>query len=91
VAVRRGVSVARDRRPGRQGPLPGVDRPSAPRSVAVAELAAKVRTATGQSESDYSVLQAAYDLRKLRGKDLVAKPGRRYHVPLDAARTISAL
>ena len=41
----------------------------------------------------YSVRQAAYDLRKLRGKRLVDKPGRarRYHVPPPAARTIAAL
>ena len=43
--------------------------------------------------NDYSTRQAAYDLRKLRGKHLVAKPGRtrRYHVPRDAARTIAAI
>ena len=37
--------------------------------------------------------QGAYDLRKLRGKQLVIKPGRtrRYHVPGDAARIITAL
>ena len=37
--------------------------------------------------------QGAYDLRKLRAKQLVAKPQRtrRYHVPADAARTIAAL
>ena len=41
----------------------------------------------------YSVRQAAYDLRKLRGKRLVDKPGRarRYHVGAPAARTIAAL
>ena len=41
----------------------------------------------------YTIRQAAYDLRKLRGKHLVDKPGRtrRYHVPPDAARTIAAL
>ena len=35
----------------------------------------------------------AYDLRKLRGKDLVIKPdrSRRYHIPAPAARTIAAL
>jgi hypothetical protein len=40
-----------------------------------------------------SVRQAAYDLRKLRGKRLVDKRGRarRYHVPPQAARTIAAL
>jgi hypothetical protein len=46
---------------------------------------------TGQT--GYTVRQAAYDLRKLRGKDLVVKPGRsrRYQLPLRAARTITAL
>ena len=41
----------------------------------------------------YSVRQAAYDLRKLRGKHLVDKPNRarRYHVGAPAARTIAAL
>jgi hypothetical protein len=48
---------------------------------------------TGQTQDGYSTRQGAYDLRKLRGKQLVAKPGRtrRYHVPGDAARTIAAL
>ena len=46
---------------------------------------------TGQTS--YTVRQAAYDLRKLRGKDLVHKPGRtrRYQIPADAARTIATL
>jgi hypothetical protein len=41
----------------------------------------------------YTIRQAAYDLRKLRGKNLIVKPGRsrRYHVPPTAARTIAAL
>ena len=41
----------------------------------------------------YTVRQAAYDLRKIRGKQLVDKPGRgrRYHLPTEAARTIAAL
>jgi len=48
---------------------------------------------TGQTPEKYSVRQGAYDLRKLRGKQLVLKPGRtrRYHVPELAARTITAL
>jgi hypothetical protein len=48
---------------------------------------------TGQTPEDYSVRQGAYDLRKLRGNQLVIKPGRtrRYHVPEVAARTIAAL
>ncbi len=41
----------------------------------------------------YTIRQAAYDLRKLRGKNLIIKPGRtrRYQVPPSAARTIAAL
>jgi hypothetical protein len=60
-------------------------------SFAVADLAAKVADMTGWTE--YTVRQAAYDLRKFRGKHLVAKPGRgrRYQVPIQAARTITAL
>lgn len=40
-----------------------------------------------------TVRQAAYDLRKLRGKGLVDKPGRarRYYVRSREARTVSAL
>ena len=41
----------------------------------------------------YTVRQAAYDLRKLRAKQLAALPrrSRHYHVPSLAARTIAAL
>jgi hypothetical protein len=62
----------------------------APDGFTVADLAAQVRSLTGDN---YSVRQAAYDLRKLRGKQLVVKPGRsrRYLVPDDAARTITGL
>jgi hypothetical protein len=65
----------------------------APEGFTVAQFTAKVQAMTGQSEQDYSIRQGAYDLRKLRGKQLVAKPGRtrRYHVPENAARTITAL
>ena len=47
----------------------------------------------GTPDADYSVRQAGYDLRKLRGKQLIDKPGRtrRYRVPPLAARTIAAL
>jgi hypothetical protein len=64
---------------------------AAPGGFTVAEHAAKVRQIAGQD--GYTTRQAAYDLRKLRGKQLVDKPGRtrRYHVPPHAARTISAL
>jgi hypothetical protein len=44
-------------------------------------------------QAGYTIRQAAYDLRKLRGKDLLVKSGRsrRYQVPPQAARTIAAL
>jgi hypothetical protein len=63
----------------------------APGGFTVAEHAVRVRQITGHD--GYTIRQAAYDLRKLRGKQLVDKPGRtrRYHVPPPAARTISAL
>ena len=56
----------------------------APGGFAVAEHAAKVRHIAGHD--GYTTRQAAYDLRKLRGKQLVDKPGRtrRYHVPRPA-------
>src|SRR5664279_2169728 len=65
----------------------------APDGFTVADLAAKVRSLTGHDEHEYTVRQAAYDLRKLRGKQLVTKTGRthRYHVPGQAARTIAGL
>jgi hypothetical protein len=41
----------------------------------------------------YTIRQAAYDLRKFRGKELIAKPGRtrRYHLSPQTAGTIAAL
>ena len=65
----------------------------APDGFTVTDLATKVRSLTGATETDYTVRQAAYDLRKLRGKHLIVKPGRarRYQVPGQGARTIAAL
>jgi hypothetical protein len=64
---------------------------AAPGGFTVTDLATKVHTMTGQTT--YTTRQAAYDLRKLRGKDLIVKPGRsrRYHLPAQPARTITAL
>jgi hypothetical protein len=64
---------------------------AAPGGFTVAEHAAKVRQITGQDR--YTTRQAGYDLRKLRGKQLIDKPSRtrRYHVPADSARVIAAL
>jgi hypothetical protein len=64
-----------------------------PDGFTVTDLAAKIRAQAGATERGYTTRQAAYDLRKLRGKQLVVKPDRtrRYHVPGQAARTIAAL
>ncbi len=63
----------------------------APGGFTAAGHAAKVAAMTGHA--GYTTRQAAYDLRKLRAKQLVDKPGRtrRYHIPPQAARTITAL
>ena len=63
----------------------------APGGFTIADHAAKVRVMPGHDS--YTTRQAAYDLRKLRGKQLISKPGRtrRYYVPPQAARTIAAL
>jgi hypothetical protein len=57
----------------------------------VAELTTRVHAMTGHS--GYTIRQAAYDLRKFRGKELIAKPGRtrRYHLTPQNAGTIAAL
>jgi hypothetical protein len=66
---------------------------AAPGGFTVADFTTKVRAMTGQADADYTIRQAAYDLRKLRGKHLIVKPGRtrRYKIPPHAARTITAL
>jgi hypothetical protein len=63
----------------------------APGGFSVHDLAVKVHAMTGHT--DYTIRQAAYDLRKLRGKDFIVKPGRtrRYHLPPQPARIITAL
>jgi hypothetical protein len=64
---------------------------AAPGGFTVGDHAARVCAMTGHD--GYTTRQAAYDLRKLRGKQLIDKPARtrRYHVPPDGARTIAAL
>lgn len=61
-----------------------------PRGFRATELAEKVRELTGD---DYTSSQAAYDLRKLRGKGLMKRVPRshRYRAPWTALRTIAAL
>ena len=64
-----------------------------PGGFTVAQFTAKVQAMTGQTDRDYTTRQAAYDLKKLRGKDLVTKLGtaRRYQAAPQSLRTIAAL
>jgi hypothetical protein len=57
------------------------------------QLALKVQECLGMSAEQYQPRQAAYDLRKLRGKNLVAKiaNARRYDAPAEGLRTLVAL
>src|SRR6266851_5474072 len=66
---------------------------SSPTGFTVTELTTKARAMTGQAPADYTARQAAYDLKKLRGKGLITKLGRarRYHVQPRAMRAIAAL
>jgi hypothetical protein len=65
----------------------------APMGFSLAQFTAKVQALAGQTEGAYTRRQAAYDLRRLRGKQLIIKVGssRRYQVPPNGARTIAAL
>jgi len=63
----------------------------APRGFTTAEFTAKVTSISGQGS--YTSRQAAYDIRKLRSKNLAVRQdsSRRYQVPPQAARIIAAL
>ena len=56
------------------------------------QLAAEVRAQSGQSEAEYGPRQAAYDLKKLRGKGLVQRKGvsRRYQSTTEGLRAMAA-
>jgi len=64
-----------------------------PNGFTSGELAAQVGQRLGVQKEEYQARQAAYDLKKLRGKNLVAKTGssRRYEAPPDGLRTMTAL
>ena len=66
---------------------------ASPDGFTLADMTAEVHAMTGQTHATYNTRRAAYDLRKLCGKQLVGKPActRRYYLPSPAARTISAL
>jgi hypothetical protein len=59
----------------------------------VSQFRAKVLSMTGQSDAEYSPRHAAYDLKNLRGKQLIAKMGRsrRYDLRPSSMRSIAAL
>jgi hypothetical protein len=65
----------------------------APRGFTVGEFAATVRSITHAALLPYDARRAAYDLKKLRAKNLLTRLGhsRRYSVPSEAIRIIGAL
>jgi hypothetical protein len=64
-----------------------------PDGFTVGQFAATVRSMLKSPNTDYDARRAAYDLKKLRGKNLVSKiaKSRRYEVPSSAIRTMGAL
>jgi len=64
-----------------------------PDGFTTGQLANTVRSMLPATDSNYDPRRAAYDLRKLRGKELVSKvpDSRRYFIPQQAVRTIAAL
>jgi hypothetical protein len=65
----------------------------APHGFTAGELAHQVQAMGGPTMRDYDARRAAYDVKKLRGKDLIAKvaQSRRYQVLADGLRSITAL
>jgi len=66
---------------------------TAPQGFTASDLAAKVRTLYGPSARPYQPRQAAYDLKKLRGKKFVSKIGknRRYEATPEGLKAMTAL
>ncbi len=65
----------------------------APFGFTASDLARKVRTLSGQTESQYSPRRAAYDLKKFRAKQLVCRvqSTRRYEATPSGLRALAAL
>ena len=63
-----------------------------PRGFTASQLAGKVRSQSGQAESEYSPRRAAYDLKKLRAKQLARRIGstRRYEATPEGLRALVA-
>jgi hypothetical protein len=66
---------------------------TSPAGFSASQVSAEVRARSGQPESDYSPRQAAYDIKKLRGKGLIQKCGnsRRYAAIPEGLRAMAAL
>jgi hypothetical protein len=64
-----------------------------PNGFTVSDLATKVREIMNLNPEQYTARQAAYDLKKLRGKNILRKIGqsRRYEIIPQGLRTITAL
>ena len=64
-----------------------------PKGFTISEFASRVRAITGQNEEEYGARRAAYDLKKIRGKDLVTKvSSSRHYQPLSQGlKTVAAL
>jgi hypothetical protein len=65
---------------------------AAPHGFSLSDVAAQVRTITGRAEEEYNSRQAAYDLKKLRGKNLVRRIGksRRYETVPEGLQAMTA-
>ena len=64
-----------------------------PRGFTASQLASQVQTLSRQTATEYGPLRAAYDLKKLRGKNIVQRIGktRRYEVIPKGLRALTAL
>jgi len=64
-----------------------------PDGFTAGQLAGRVRSTSAITDSTYDARRAAYDIKKLRGKDLLRKipQSRRYSLPQQAVPTIAAL
>jgi hypothetical protein len=64
-----------------------------PQGFTISDFASQVRAITGQNEQEYGARRAAYDLKKIRGKDWVTKVGssRHYQPVSQGLKTVAAL
>ena len=70
-----------------------VELSTSPAGFSASELAARVRSINGLSESEYGARRAAYDIKKLRGKGFIIRRGksRRYESVVEGLRALTAL